>query len=296
MTTYYPPLTILKCNGVISALDRFGIVCLSEPIGTDDSSIINNALTMGSTTLLPGTYIIKRAIIIPENTTLSGVGRGSIITQPADTLILVGAPMILVQSRAVCKDLKLDGNAPATNTNGVQLNRTFATISNCEIANIRQYAVWSYKGTSPRVIGCEIHGCLYPISFTGDVLESDGWCNGGIAYGNYTYDAKLYNKIRCAKNCRFVYNHVVISVAGGDGIICCGADGPYRNITITGNVIENTLKTKSGCAILAQPDANAISENVLIDGNSISGNFAYTILPRARNTVSVNNMVLLPGT
>lgn len=292
MTTY-PPLLLIKDESNFTVKDAIGQDILIEEIGTDDSTVINAALELGSLTLPQGTYTIKNTISVPEDTILSGTGWKTIVTQPTDTQIAVGSPLITINGGGICRNLKVDGNSDNVDTNGVYLKGTAATVYNCEITDVRQYAAWSYKGTSPRILNCKIHDCRYPISLTGAVLESDGWTSGGIIFGNYTYNATLYNKIRASRDCSFSNNYVVVSVDKGSGVVLSGGDAPYKNIKITDNIIVSTIEPGTGYGIYAKSDDNSISENILVENNILSGGFILPIKSDVKNTSIGNNLLPL---
>lgn len=268
--------TVSSATFVIAASDslhklRADYVC----DGVDDQVEIQAAIDAlpadgGMVNLMDGTFDFTSAIDIGSRNTLSGTGFGTIIKLNKTHNLSTYDKIIQIGDYSVCKHLCLDGNAWSDqdiDTDGVGLGN-YATIRNCEIKEVRQYAVESAEKKGAKIIDNIIHHTKYPVTLSGFSEPVD---DGGTIRGNACYEYEFYMKVVAAKNARITENTLFKTFNGSRGIALEGDFGPNINIKITDNIIVDDLGTGNEAGISINADSENLSKNIQISGNLING-------------------------
>ena len=253
--------------------------------GDGDQVQINSALTAGSgkkVVLLAGTYVADATILIPNNTTLAGVGRGTLI-ELADldtTQNLIENSDTSTGTGVVVRDLRLDGRSDL-NTAGTQYGILF-------------YGMGAGYNSSARQGGQILNTIVLRFRDYGIAL---GASSGNIISGNQV-QANGSTGIRIDSSS--LYNSINNNVANGNGAGIV-INGSSTNNSISGNVTqgnvtgiyvtssENTISGNN--ASLNTTEGILVgSDKVTVSGNTTDSNGQYGITVSSNyNTISSNN-------
>lgn len=238
--------------------------------GTDDQTEINAALSAaagGQVYLSEGTFSTSAAISIPNDTTLSGAGRGTLI-QFAN---LGGASVNMVTNSdtstgegIVIRNLRLDGNSSVNSSGtvqGIYLNGVGSA------ASLRQGPIV----TNIWVVNFRTNGIRFDTSSNGSITEANFQSNGTGIY------LSSGNRLSISNN-TFLSNTNGITLAGSlfntvsannfisNSSIALQLSGGSHDNTITGNTLRDNTGSSSNSSILV----SGSSTNNLITSNEIS--------------------------
>lgn len=277
--------------------------------GTGDQTEINAALNAVSTIagqtaangsvtasgggkvyLAEGTYVANATIIVPNNTTLAGAGRGTLI-ELADldaTDNLIENSDTTTGTGVRIQDLRLDGRSDL-NTAGAQNGISFdgvgsgitstsrqgGQISGVTASNFRSYGIYVTASTNVLVTGNRAQN-----NTSGGIgLNSSATYNtvsNNVAQGN------VYGLVIGSNNNLITGNNVLGN--SNTGIYVPFGD----NNTITGNSIQSN--TSAGIVFVTTADNNMVSNNRLVDNGSTTTNNAIYIDGSDGNTVTGNTI------
>jgi parallel beta-helix repeat protein len=297
-----------------------------------DQVQINNALTAAAgkkVILLAGTYVIDASISVPNNTTLAGVGSGTVITIPnsfnADIDAIKNATTGGNGTGVAIQDLRVDGNKAnqASGTmNGIFLiGLGSSTLQGGKITNIwannwRTNGVYVYSSLSNSITATATQG-----NGTAGILFEYGTnnsANNNIAQGNGSYGISFNsssNNTASGNNTQgngtaginvysSSHNTVTANTAEGNGYYGIALLGSSSN-NLTGNTLRNNASY--GFSITSSSD-NTINGNVaqgngkgmdvfsssnnVIVGNTFESNSNYGIqLSSSSNNTITGNQV-----
>lgn len=239
--------------------------------GTADQDIINTALIAssgGSVYLAEGTYTVSGSINVPNSTSLSGGGVGTLITVPNaqnGSYSIIANTDTSTGTRVTVRDLQIDGNK-ANQTSG-------------SMKGIYLYSMGGGTGSSARdgakimnVTVRSIYGSFAPgigLSFssnntlTNNTVLGNGSTGVDLAYSNY--NTLTGNTIQG--------NSYGVNVSGG-------------NNTITGNTIQGN----GNSGVLMSGSGNVVT------GNGFHGNGIYAVyLNSSTNNTIGSNMITGTG-
>ena len=252
--------------------------------GTGDQTIINNALTAaagGKVYLTEGTFTLGGSINIPNNTTLAGAGRGTLITM-ANSTNLTGITNTTAGGNGtgiVIQDLRLDGNkANQTSGNGIYFTGVGSGSGSSAVQGAKISGVWANNWYGD--------GIWFNDSFNSTITGTSAEGNNGRGInlgGFYYYDTNntVSNNIVQGNTSDGIYvgytnaNTVtgnVVQSNGGVGIYLSAA----KRTTVTGNVVQ-----ENGYGIAV----SSLSANNTVSGNDMYNNGGTT----TNNGIYVNN-------
>lgn len=232
--------------------------------GTSDQVEINAALSNaagGEVYLHKGTFTADATIPVPNNTTLRGAGRGTVITLPNS----VATPFKLITNSTtdgsgtgvVVKDLRLDGNKAnqSADTSGIWMNNLGATTETASsMKSLSISNVWSTNWYTAGIV----------IEDTRNASIS----NVTASYNDYV-NVIFYNS---------AYSTLVDSSMENSGSYNVLLAYNTRQNIITGNLLKNSggIANNDSIYLLEAPD-NAISNNKITDSSATSTNYAINI-------------------
>lgn len=291
--------------------------------GTSDQTEINAALTAAAgkkVILLAGTYSANATITIPNNTTLAGVGAGSLV-QLADidaTDNLIENSDTSTGTGVTIQDLKIDGQ-DTLNTAGTQsgiyfnnmgdytASRSGSVIRNVQISNFRSQGIFYNSSDNNTISGSTISGMdaggatlgIYLESssrnnnitdnvFTGNSYsiraDGSGTTNNSIAqnvFRSNSYGIMLYS----ATNTSITGNNFDASTNYSVSIYNDSGANGYNNVT------SNSFRGDGVSIAIENMSNNTVNNNKINDSGSTTGNNAIRLIGNAdRNTVSSNSI------
>ncbi|HIO87618.1 TPA: hypothetical protein EYN47_02270, partial [Candidatus Saccharibacteria bacterium] len=261
--------------------------------GTSDEDEINSALTAasgGKVLLLAGTYDVDAQIAVPSNTTLSGVGTGSVITvgnSASGFNIIENSDQVSGNSDITVRDLKIDGNKTggASNIGGIEFDTVgsgvgTAAINGFTITNVTIDDVGSDAIEADTSFNSLIENSfIFDIGGEGvDLTASDRITVSGNQFFAVQIDAIfLYGSDN-----NLIQNNLIEGVIGPIDHAILLSNGSRYN-TIDGNTIINT----GGYGVVASgAQYNIISNNSIKDSDlaGVRLNASY------HNTVTGNSL------
>lgn len=291
--------------------------------GTGDQVEINAALTAAvgkKVVLLAGTYSANATITIPNNTTLAGVGAGSLV-QLADidaTDNLIENADTSTGTGVTIQDLKIDGQDTlntAGTQNGIYFNnmgdyaasRAGSVIRNIQVSNFRSQGIFYNSSDNNTISGSTISGMdaggatlgIYLESssrnnninnnvFTGNSYsiraDGSGTTNNSIAqnvFRSNSYGIMLYS----ATNTSITGNNFDASTNYSVSIYNDSGANGYNNVT------SNSFRGDGVSIAIENMSDNTVNNNKINDSGSTTGNNAIRLIGNAdRNTVSSNSI------
>jgi|GEM_PF-286374 len=280
--------------------------------GTSDQSIINTALTAaagGRVYLTEGTFTTDDVISVPNDTTLTGAGRGTLIKFAninGQTKNMITNTDTTATSKGVTvRDLQLDGNWAGVNTTGTIHGIAFIslgggsgssarqgpTILNTWVMNFLSYGIYLNSSPNGIVSGNNVQAGggngIYlsssnRVSVTGNV--SQGNTGSGIVLAGESAATVTGN---------------VFAVNGTAGIYL---NGGSNNNTISGNNLYNNGGATANNSIYfsgsANGDSNTITGNSINDTSGTTTNYAINITDNTsdKNYLADNVFVSTAGT
>ena len=283
-----------------------------------DQVQINSALTAASgkkVVLLAGTYVVDASISVPNNTTLAGVGKGSLI-EIADidaAIDVIVNSDITTGTGITLRDFKMDGRNDL-NTAGSQLgmylngmgsaasNRTGATISGVEFTRFRSGVISLQATQNSTISNNRLYSnandalSMYSGSSYNKVLSNTFSDNlGGIAIGIYGDNNTVSNNT--ARGHIYGYG---IEIGGDNNVVTgnvlsgnlSGFQIQGDNVTVTGNTVTASLSRGVGIiystrTVFSGNNVDGSAEegielfgttNSTISGNTVSNNLLHGIL------------------
>lgn len=291
--------------------------------GTGDQVEINAALTAAvgkKVVLLAGTYSANATITIPNNTTLTGVGAGSLV-QLADidaTDNLIENSDTSTGTGVTIQDLKIDGQ-DTLNTAGTQsgiyfnnmgdytASRSGSVIRNVQISNFRSQGIFYNSSDNNTISGSTISGMdaggatlgIYLESssrnnnitdnvFTGNSYsiraDGSGTTNNSIAqnvFRSNSYGIMLYS----ATNTSITGNNFDASTNYSVSIYNDSGANGYNNVT------SNSFRGDGVSIAIENMSDNTVNNNKINDSGTNLNNNAIRLIGNAdRNTVSSNSI------
>ena len=282
-----------------------------------DQVQINQALTAGSgkkVVLLAGAYTVDAGINVPNNTTLSGVGDGTVITLPNsfDT----GIDVIINSDAATgtgisIRDLKLDGNASNQSSGsmeGIRLegmgdtstNRDGARISHLTVTSFRGNGIMLFDSYNNTVTNSRFADIMAPTA-SGIILDnssnnviSNNKSSGndtGIGLNNSSNSNTVIGNTLTSNNLGIgigssSYNTIsgnTISDSVNPGILLSASS----HNTVTSNTVRNSYV---GISLLVSNTDNTIANNTIVDSGGASFNNGISVNASDNNTITSNKI------
>lgn len=248
-----------------------------------DQVQINDALTAAAgkkVVLLAGTYTADASILIPNNTTLAGVGLGTLVR-----LADIDSTDYLIENidttngnvNIVIQDLRLDGQK-SLNTVGTQHGIYFAKVYGGAVRN-----VWV---DNFRSMGLALNYSNDNI-IIGNTVSNNGGSGISSAYGNY--NVFTGNKSQLNTGAGFSFSYQTGDNLSGNSIESNTGDGiaiNYTTLTATGN----TITGNSAYGV----NAGGSSNNTIV-GNDISNNGKGVHLSTSGNNNISGNTIKASG-
>ncbi len=265
-----------------SALDR-----------ADPASAISGARKSGKVYLFAGTYTTNDVISIPNNTTLAGSGRGSLIQFAninGQTKNMITNSDITTGTGVTVRDLQLDGS-DSVNTSGTMhgmyLNgmgggsgasaRQGANIINNWVNNFFNNGIHLNGSPNSTIIGNNVQGN----SGSGIYISSSNRSNitNNISQGNGGSGIVLAGAVS---------ENVVANTLAVNGTAGVYINGGSNNNTIFGNNFYNNGGNTANNAIhfpaSANGDFNTITNNTINDTSGTTTNYAINFLDTTSNS------------
>ncbi len=255
-----------------------------------DQVQINDALTAGSgkkVVLLAGTYVVDATILIPNNTTLAGVGNGTVV-ELADldaTDNLIENSNATTGTGVVIRDMKIDGRNDL-NTAGTQYG--------VRLTNMGDSTTSRAGGVVTNVTMTRFRNFALSINTSDNTTLTNNKVLGGIVGGIEVSSASTHNTISGNKvigigNNAFsiagAHNSVIGNTASGNG-----GGGFYvqgSNNTFNGNVSHES----SFGLVLDNAFDNIISSNRFSDnGGSATNEAIYLHSDSSNNSITSNTI------
>jgi parallel beta-helix repeat protein len=274
-----------------------------------DQVQINSALTAGSgkkVVLLAGTYVADATILVPNNTTLTGVGQGTVV-ELADldaTEVLVENSDTTTGAGVVIRDMLLNGRKDlntASFQSGIYIDgvgggtgatiRTGATLSGIVAKNFRGSGIDTNDVTNILIkdstlisnsSSLGLYGSFESSTVTNNFMAEN---SGGFYIENASSSVFSHNIFRAESG---IYADAISnSIFTGNRISDSPTYGVYfqypTNNTITNNIITNSTTRGIG---FADGSDNIVSNNEISD----SGGDGIMMLNSPRNILSNNRI------
>ncbi len=250
-----------------------------------DQVEINQALTAASgkkVVLLAGTYTIDAAVSVPNNTVISGVGQGTIITIPNSFNTNINA--LSLGNNVTVRDMQLDGNLSNQTSGtmyGVYLNASTGTKATNVASNNWRNAGFLFATANGNTVTNSIaqgNGSMgISLSGSSDNILTDNLLQNNVSYGIYMtgVDPTISGRNTVSGN----------NISGGATGIYIYTDSVPANNNITGNVVQGS--TSAGIS-LNTATSNLISGNSVHDSGGVSLNQAILLIGSGGNTISSN--------
>ncbi len=252
--------------------------------GTSDQVEINDALTEaagGEVYLHKGTFTVNGSVQLPNNSTLRGAGRGTLVTIPDNWLTDFNAITNLTTDGSatgiVIRDLRLDGN---------KLNQPGGSdFSGIKMTNV---------GTTT-----DVSSSLKSVTITN--IWSNNWNSSGIDVStssnavitNVTANYNYYVGIGLSTTSRSL---VTNSVAEGNFSYGIHVSYYSDNNTISHNSVRNSgqATTNNGIRLISS-SYNIIANNKIADAEATTNNYAINIDDSVSTANELNNNSLGGG-
>ncbi|QQS17895.1 right-handed parallel beta-helix repeat-containing protein [Candidatus Saccharibacteria bacterium] len=276
--------------------------------GSGDQTTIQSALDSadpsagtrksGKVLLFAGTYTVTDTINIPDNTTLTGAGRGSLIQFGN----IAGQNKNMIQNKnttastgLVLRDIRLDGNK-ATNTTGTQhgvylLSSTFpgsgagarigSVVQNVWVSNFRSNGIYVHNQSGNSNISNNMVqdnaaiGIAVQSAHANNVTNNYvvGNATDGIWVSGSSYNVISMNNVNSNTN---------------RGIV---VDGSANSNTINSNALKDNGTGTEASILVLNAATTLISNNAITDNTGASA-YAIDIDPTATNVYIANNSLV----
>ena len=263
----------------------------------DPASVTSGARKSGKVYLFAGTYVADGTILVPNNTTLAGAGRGTVIQLDvgAGTDNLVENSDTTTGTGVTIRDLTLDGSL---GTGGTQTGIEFNTVGAGTGSGARQggrienVKISEFNGGSGIYLNASLNNII-----TGVVADLNS--GGGIYLGSASNNNTITNNktqgngndgIGIADSEYNLISGNTIEGNTGDGIEVYSS---YNN-TISGNLIQNN--TNNGINLTSNGGWNTVTGNTIKSNNTnivaAGGSNNNTISGNTLTTSGVNGIYL----
>lgn len=277
--------------------------------GTADQTLINTALTAaagGTVYILGGTVSVTGSISMPNNTTLSGAGAGTIITVPNaqnGSYNIITNTDTTTGTQVNIRDLFLDGNSSNQtsgnmvgiyfNGMGTGITRNGGKINSVIIQNLKSGTGISLASSSNNTItNSTVRAGTYGISLSGST-------NNTISNDNITSTTSRGISLAASSNTNTIANNTIqnslegiyITASSGNTVTGNNAQsssdtGIYltsasTNNTVTGNTVQ---ASGSDGYVVSSSDSNTLTGNIS-QGNS---GYGFDLLSSSYNVLSSN--------
>ncbi len=249
--------------------------------GTNDQTTINTALTAasgGRVYLTDGTFSTTDVISIPNNTTLAGAGRGTIIqfaNIAGQTKNMITNTDTATGTGVTVRDLQLDGNR-SVNTTGTMDGIHFDHMGAGTGSNPRQGAL---------ITGVWINNFNeYNLYMT---------TSGNTTISNNTIQNSLGSGLRLeGSNRNNITGNLVVS-NGGSGIVAInsGANNSSYNVISSNNVVGNST---NGIYVIG--DSNTITGNNIRDNGGSSAFDGIKLTDASSGSATASNNTIVGNT
>lgn len=274
-----------------------------------DQVEINLALTVGAgkkVVLLAGTYVIDAPISIPNNTTLTGIGQGSVITIPNafnTNISMVVNTDTSTGTNVAIQNLRIDGNRAnqsAGNMNGIDFTGVGsgsgasaligATIKDVQSMNFRGSIAISITSSNHSTISNVLaqNAANVGISIAGGAFNK---IESSYALGNGFFGISINGTDTTVINSKIEGNETGFAAAGSrhtiTNNIIKGNNAGLTAYTTSHTVISSnvvTSNTFNGISVGPSSNQNTINGNI-ITSNALSG---IRISSSSNNTISDN--------
>lgn len=266
--------------------------------GTNDEVEINAALTAanpssgtrktGKVYLFAGTYTASATILIPNNTTLAGVGRGTLIKLSVGTGTdnLVENSDTITGTGVVIQDIRLDGSLGTGGTqHGIYLNamgagssssaRQGAKLSNLWVNSFQNAGIYIDSSANNTISGNTFQGN----NFVGIYLVGASYntVTGNVAEGNgtgiYSWGAS---------------NNTISGNSSQGNIDGISLDGSSVNNIVTANSVQGN--SQRGIGLLSSSNNNNLSGNKIHDNGGNTNNNGIYLDASDANTITGNDI------
>ena len=268
--------------------------------GTSDHTIINTALTAaagGAVYLMEGTYTLGGAISVPNNTTLSGAGAGTIITVPNSFNTSITAIANTTTggngTGIVIRDVTLDGNKANQSSGtqrGIYLNGagSGAAVSSVQGARVMNVTVRNWlsegfvtSGSSNTIINGVTstlnggHGFNITsganITFTGNTSQGNG--GRGSSFTSVSSSAVTGNTSQGNTGTGFLFDTATYNTVTGNTSQGNVGNGIYVTAGSSNTVSSNNISGNGSNGIgIVGSSSNNITDNRITDSNGTTDN------------------------
>ena len=290
-----------------------------------DQIQINQALTAGAgkkVVLLAGTYVADATILVPNNTTLMGVGQGTVI----ELANLGGTSDNLIENSdqttgtgVIIRNIKLDGRKDLNTTgshDGIYFvhmgdsaaDRKGSVVSNVSATRFTKNGIYMESSASNTLTGNDVSATseegilLWDSSFntlTGNTVRSSG--GSGFSFSSFSSNNVVTNNT--AKNNTF-YGYgfgfsgtttINSNIAQNNGYGGISLTSSWQN-TVHGNTLaDNGGGANNNGIYLSGSDDTQITSNAITDSSATSTNYAINISDSTSDTNYLSNNTLGGG-
>lgn len=286
-----------------------------------DQVQINAALTAAAgkkVVLLAGTYTADATILIPNNTTLTGVGKGTLVQladiDATDNLI-ENSDQAGTATGLVIRDLSLDGNK-AANTGAITQNGIYfvggvggsggsitdgATLQNLWIGNFETNGIEFHDSVSHSkvvgVVSSNNDGAGMTVNsdpdsvnstITGSRFQNNG--SEGLRFTGW-YNWTITGNVATGNTGNGFYVATSYTTVSGNTAKGNASNGFLISDTFSSTITGNTANGNSFAGIqLTNSNNNTVSGNTLTDNGSTVDNNGISVTTSDSNTITGNNI------
>ncbi len=269
-----------------------------------DQVQINSALTTASgkkVVLLAGTYTIDGSISIPNNTTLSGVGAGTLITIPNALNTNFSAIVntdTTTGTNVTVQDLRLDGNksqqATAVGMSGIDFNNMGGGSGTSARPGAKIRNVQSNNWYSGAVATCQLGAGICIRNSNNNTISdntTEGNATAGIMLISSSHNNITGNTAQGSDNMGIYMSSSSFNTITGNTLQGNTLNGVFLSSSSNNTVTGNTVNTNAanGFSLLSSNN-NIISGNAVSDTGGATANNAVSLTTSDGNTITGNNI------
>ncbi|MGB2787596.1 MAG: right-handed parallel beta-helix repeat-containing protein, partial [Candidatus Saccharimonadaceae bacterium] len=252
-----------------------------------DQVQINAALTAAvgkKVILLAGTYTVDASISVPNNTTLTGVGTGTVIAIPNNFNASINAIVntdTTTGTGITINDLKIDGNK-ANQTSGTQRGISIDTAINTTIADTTVQNM--------RSDGMYVTDYSNSIKITDNIFADNG--SAGLSLDQYEYYATITGNIMRDNGGVGLYAlRLESSTVSGNVFEANTTTGVYAENASDNTFTANTIGDNSDSGfVLHNSNNNTVSGNKIHDNSGSANNNGIYVNASDGNTITGNDI------